>query len=133
LRTDFEYSAEYLSAPDFDPKISAREAAAYHAAISKAFPDRPVISVVRQTYSGDFYPLEDNDALNVWLEENGYGFAIMVFTLPEYRRENPQTFGTMLRQYLAAGGNATLSPRGQTSLSFWAYPETPSGTTSTES
>ena len=122
LRTDFEYSAEYLSAPDFDPKISAREAAAYHAAISKAFPDRPVISVVRQTYSGDFYPLEDNDALNVWLEENGYGFAIMVFTLPEYRRENPQTFGTMLRQYLAAGGKCDVIATGPNVSLFLGVP-----------
>ncbi len=109
VRVDYEYPQDYMSAEIYPMENILRDTEKYYRAISKAYPDRPVLVLITHKMLSGF-SVENNDALNQWLEENGFGFSLMVYGMPFRREEiiSGLTFSEKLKQYVDAGGRCDL-------------------------
>ena len=109
LRVDYQFTEEYMSPEIYPMKSIVKDTGEYYDAIVRAYPDRPVIAVItHRMLSG--VSVENNDAINRWLEENGYGFSLMIYGLP-FRTEEIRaglTFEEKLKEYVDAGGRCDL-------------------------
>ncbi|MBQ1955595.1 MAG: hypothetical protein II350_07620 [Clostridia bacterium] len=108
-RVDYEYPDDYLSEEIYPMKKILRDTENYYKAISKAYPDRPVLVLITHKMLSGF-SVENNDAINRWLEEKGYGFSLMIYGLPFRREEivSGLTFEEKLNEYIKAGGRCDL-------------------------
>ncbi|MBQ8898685.1 MAG: hypothetical protein IJY86_12710 [Clostridia bacterium] len=109
-----ENRLSYSYPPDYDPSVpyptarAVQDSAELYAAVEKAFPDRPVLAIVRAGVTSQVYPIELLNALNLWLEENGYGFAVSVYTFGLSGLSQGLTFSDSLGEFFAAGGKCDL-------------------------
>ncbi|MBQ8898128.1 MAG: hypothetical protein IJY86_06585 [Clostridia bacterium] len=109
VRVDFEYPEDYLSRETYPMDKILRDTEKYYKAVSKAYPDRPVLVLITHKMLSGF-SVEHNDAINRWLEENGYGFSLMIYGLP-FRTEEIRaglTFEEKLCEYIDRGGRCDL-------------------------
>ena len=85
VRVDYEYPQDYMSAEIYPMENILRDTEKYYRAISKAYPDRPVLVLITHKMLSGF-SVENNDALNQWLEENGFGFSLWSTECPSAGR-----------------------------------------------
>ena len=101
-KVDYAYPDDYLSEEIYPMKKILRDTENYYKAISKAYPDRPVLVLITHKMLSGF-SVEHNDAINRWLEENGYGFSLMIYGLP-FRTEEIRaglTFEEKLKAFMS--------------------------------
>ena len=107
IRTKFSYPTDYLI-ESFDAEAAVACSTEYYNAICEAFPNRPVLAVINNSYFGTLYSVALNDALNVWLEENGYNFAVMIFSFGIQDLRVNGTFEQKVEKYVDAGGKCDV-------------------------
>jgi len=108
LKTQFQYPQKFDLNQKYSMRNVVRDTNELYDAISKAYPGKPVLVLIRQSYSGNVYPLELNDALNTWLSDNGYGFSLMVYSFGNYGLSKGKTFEMQVREYVDAGGRCDI-------------------------
>ena len=121
-RTKFSYPDEYSPSVAYSMENAVRDSNEYYNAICEAFPNRPVLAVINNSYFGGLYSVELNDALNVWLEENGYNFAVMIYSFGIKNMREDGTFENKVKAFVDAGGKCDVIVTGANVSSFGIVP-----------
>lgn len=121
-RTKFSYPDEYSPSLAYSMENAVRDSNEYYNAICEAFPNRPVLAVINNSYFGGLYSVELNDALNVWLEENGYNFAVMIYSFGIKNMREDGTFENKVKAFVDAGGKCDVIVTGANVSSFGIVP-----------
>ncbi|MBQ1956021.1 MAG: hypothetical protein II350_09840, partial [Clostridia bacterium] len=122
MKTQYQYPEKYDIHGKYSIKNAVKDTNKLYDAICEAYPGRPVLAVIRQSYSGEIYPLELNDALNLWLEENGYGFSLMVYSFGNYGLNEGKTFEEQVKEYIEAGGRCDVIVTGANTVNLSGIP-----------
>ena len=108
MRTQYSYPKDYNLNVIYSMENAVKDSNEYYEAISEAFPNRPVLAVICNSYFGEVYSTLLNDALNVWLEENGYNFAVMIYSFGINNLLQEGTFANKVKEFVEAGGKCDV-------------------------